>query len=120
MLKNFDYKVKKSEDCVLINVNNWTQTSKIQVQKISGKASMTYVTRVLDVNYCSEAFDSKPIQKGDIVLLSRVSAEVAPMRSYDLGDGQKYFNVPITQIMGIFKEDKISLDSLDMVFNKVY
>lgn len=119
MLKNFNYKVKKSEDCVLININNWVQYSPLEIQKMNGKTSISYITEVLDINYYTESFSSKPIQKGDTVLISRVSAEVASMRGYDLGDGQKYYNIPITQVMGVFKEHKVNFESLEMIFNKV-
>lgn len=119
MLKNLDYNVKKSEDCVLINVNNWIQPSEIEVQKINGKASISCITQALQINYHSDVYGSKPIKVGDRILITKVAAEIAPMRSYDLGDGQKYYNVPLTQILGVFKDSEISFDSLEMVYNKV-
>lgn len=119
MLKNLDYKVKKSEDCALININNWVQPSEIEVRKINGKASISCITQALDVNYCSDIYEPEPINPGDSIFITKVAAEIASMRSYDLGDGQKYYNIPLTQILGVFKKPEISFDSLEMVYNKI-
>lgn len=122
MLECLDYKVLKSEDSILINVNNWVYPSGLSIQKISGKASISYITKALDCHYVSDVFKEytdSTINKGDYILLTRVASEVASMRSYDLGDGQKYFNVPIQQVLGTFKNNDISLDSLEMLYNKI-
>ena len=114
----FDYKVKKSEDCVLINCNDWVQPSAIQICKLSGKITPTYITNALDVHAHSSHFLDYPVKKGDTVLITKVASEVASMRSFQLEDNNKYFNVPFMQILGIFK-GKISFESLTMIYDKI-
>ena len=59
MLKNFDYKVPKSENCVLININNWLKPKGrlLAIQKISGRNSTTYITEALKTNITEKLSD---------------------------------------------------------------
>ena len=118
MLENFDYKVKRTEDCVLINTNNWIQMSNFEIRKISGKSYITYIAEALDIHTHSEEFTNCPIKKGSYMLLTKVASEVAGMSSFEI-DGNKFFNVPIMQVLGIFKNNEISLNNLEMLYNKV-
>lgn len=115
----FDYKVKKSEDCVLINCNDWIQSSAIQICKISGKSSPSCITTALDVHAHSKHFLNCPISKGDIILLTKVASDVASMRSFQLEDNKNYFNLPFMQVLGIFKDKKINYDNLEMIYDKI-
>lgn len=110
-----DYKVSKTEDCSLINVNNWIPTSDIITQSIKGRISASFVTEVLEENFKEDY----GVSKGDYILITKVASEIAPMRSYDLNDGNKYFNLPISQIIGKFTDKKISLSSLELIEGKV-
>lgn len=110
-----DYKVPRTEDCLLMDVNAWVPTSTIVSQSIKGKLSASYVTTVLDENFKEDY----GISKGDTILITRISSEIAPMRSYDLNDGKKYFNLPISQVIGKFKNSEISLESLQLIDGKV-
>lgn len=115
----FDYKVKKSEDCILVDVENWKQVSDIEIRKIKGNKSITYITEVLDIHIHSESFKNLKVSKGDYVLLSKVASEIMSFRSFNLEGSSKYFNVPFLQIMGVFKDQKISYDSLEMIYDKI-
>lgn len=110
-----DYKVSKTEDCSLINVNNWIPTSDIITQNIKGRISASFVTEVLEENFKEDY----GVSKGDYILITKVASEIAPMRSYDLNDGNKYFNLPISQIIGKFTDKKVSLSSLELIEGKV-
>ena len=110
-----DYKVSKTEDCSLINVNNWIPTSDIITQSIKGRISASFITEVLEENFKEDY----GVSKGDYILITKVASEIAPMRSYDLNDGNKYFNLPISQIIGKFTDKKISLSSLELIEGKV-
>ena len=115
----FDYKVKKTEDCVLIGCEDWIQPSTLQICKISGKSNISYITKALDVHFHSKHFLDCPIKKGDTILLTKVASEIASMRSHKLEDNNNYFDVPIMQVLGIFKDNKISLNNLEMIYDKV-
>lgn len=110
-----DYKVTRTEDCALMDVNNWVPTSDIISQNIKGKMSASFVTEVVDENFK----ENYGILKGDCILITKVASEIAPMRSYDLNDGKKYFNLPISQIIGKFENKEISLNTLKLIMGKV-
>lgn len=110
-----DYKVIRTEDCALMDVNNWVPTSDIISQSIKGKMSASFVTEVIDENFKEDY----GILKGDYMLITKVASEIAPMRSYDLNDGKKYFNLPVSQIIGKFENKEISLNALKLILGKV-
>lgn len=110
-----DYKVTKTEDCALIDINNWVPTSDIIFQSIKGKTSASFVTEVIDENFKEDY----GVSKGDYVLITKIASEVAPMRSYDLNDGKKYFNLPISQIIGKFENKEVTLSALQLIAGKV-
>lgn len=110
-----DYKVKRTEDCALMDVNNWIPTSDIISQSIKGKTSTSFVTEIIDENFKEDY----GVSKGDYMLITKVASEIAPMRSYDLNDGKKYFNLPVSQIIGKFENKEISLNSLRLISGKV-
>lgn len=113
-----DYKVKKTEDCIIMDTKNWIQNSMFEIQKLNGKKSISYITEVIDVHESSSVFKNSKIKKGAYVLLSKVASEIASMRSYEI-DNKSYFNAPIMQVMGIFKNNEISLSNLEMLYDKI-
>ena len=118
MIKNFDYKVPATTNCVLININNWlTYEGKLlQNQKISGKLSPTFITTALATNLEKDS----SIKEFDTLLISRVASDVAPYKSHTLfEDNQKYYNVPVSQVLGIFKNHSATFDNLQMLSDKV-
>ena len=110
-----DYKVDRTEDCALMNVNNWISTSDIVSQNIKGKLSISCITEILEENFKEDY----GVHKGDYVLITKVASDIAVMRSYSLTDNSKYFNLPISQIIGRFKGNNVSLTSLELLKGKV-
>lgn len=109
---NFD--VKRLENKVLIDIENWLQnTNSITIHRMSGKSYLSYITRALEVGKITEDKSSLKIKKGDTILLTRVASEIAVSpTSYYTVNNKKYFNVPLSQIIGVFKE--ISLETLEL------
>lgn len=115
-MNNFDYKVKRNEDCILIDIDNWLQNEEqlISIQKISGRLTPTCITEVLDLYIKSPQWEGCPLQKGDKVLISQVATDVAPFRNFKIENNDRYCNVPFTQVMGTFNNN-----TLTMLYDKV-
>lgn len=108
----YDFNTKKLESRIQINVDCWLSPagSKISIYKMSGKQSTTCITTAKTVGKKIEE-----IKTGDILLLSKVSCEVATTRgAFYTVNGSRYFDVPLEQIMGTFVND-ITFDSLVML-----
>ena len=115
MLENFDYNVKKTEDCVLIYVNEWVQASDIIIQKINGKYSTSCIAEALKVH--EKNYKSSPIKEGSYMLITSVAADVCRYTNFEI-NGEKFFNLPIMQVLGIFKNNLVSFNSLEMLFDR--
>ena len=113
---NYDFKVSKMEGKVQIDVNKWLQEggNSLQYYKMSGKPYVTYITEVINT------WDNEDFTKGDYVLLSKVAAGIAtsPTSPYEV-DGVKYYNIPISQVMGVFSKNTILFDNLKMLKNNI-
>ena len=116
----FDYKTERSENTILINTKNWLKNDSnlIQEYRISGKAVINGLTEVLDV------YDFLPplqgyLKKGDKVLLSKVASQISNYYAYAINGKKEYHSIPIMQVLGVFKDGHISLDSLSMLFDKI-
>jgi co-chaperonin GroES (HSP10) len=115
-----DYKVARTEDCVLINIANWVCPSEIEIRKMNGKASVSCITEALEVHTHSSVFKNySTVNKGDYLFFTRACSDIASMRNFDIGDGQKYFNAPFSQIIGKFNDNKVSFGSLEILFNNL-
>lgn len=116
-----DFKVPRAEDCVLIDTKRWIQNNLggLTVHKMSGRGIPTYTAKVISVYPKKEIF-KEVIKNEDTVLLTRVASEIAGYKSFEVEVGDKrYFNIPIMQVIGVFSNDKISLDSLTLLFDKI-
>lgn len=116
MIKNLDYKVKRNEDCVLIQVGDWISPSFLSFQKINGKKSITCFTRALASNLINRDFN---IKDGSIIALTSAASDIAGMRGYEMGDGVKYFDTPISQIIGTIEGNEITLNNLRIAPTKI-
>ena len=106
-----DYKVDRSEDCVKINTDKWLtlDTNMLSRYRISGRSVTTYLTRIVDKNLTEKWADTdKELLQDSVVLISRVASEVARNRAYQI-DGENFYDIPITQVMGYFKDNAIDL-----------
>lgn len=116
MLENFDYNVKKTEDCVLIYVNEWVQASDIIIQKINGKYATSCIAEALKVH--EKNYKSSPIKEGSYMFITSVAADICRYTNFEI-NGEKFFNLPIMQVLGVFKDNLINLDSLEMLYDKI-
>lgn len=120
-LINFDYRVDKNINTVLIDTEHWIQDSSniVQRYKISGRSVITYLTEIQD-KFLNEKFSEVDsiLEKGEIVLLSKIASEVARDRAFNINGG-KYYNVPVMQVLGHFKDKIISFDSLNLLYDKI-
>ena len=118
---NFDFKIDKNKDCILINPNNWivNSSNKIQKYRLSGRDVLTYITEILDV-YADKGVLKGFIKPHDTVLLTRVASEVSQYKGFVGPDGDsKYYTIPIMQVIGVFENKNITLDSLNILFDKI-
>lgn len=116
MLENFDYNVKKTEDCALIYVNDWVQASDIIIQKISGKYSVSCIAEALKVH--EHTYKNSPIKEGSYILITKVAADICQYTNFEIY-GKKFFNVPFMQVLGIFRDNLITFDNLTMIYDKI-
>lgn len=118
---DFDFKLDKNENCVLINPDAWVtnDSNLIQKYKMSGRNVITYITRALDV-YAKEDCLIGAINPGDLIFMTRVASEISQYQGF-LGPNkdQKYYTIPIMQVIGVFKDGNISLNSLTLLFDKI-
>lgn len=115
------FKVPRTKDCVVIDTKNWLQNSSqaLTVHRMSGRDIPTYITKVTDENIEKEVF-SNVVKKEDVILLSRIASEVAQARPFEVEVGDKrFYDIPIMQVLGVFKDGVVSLDSLNLLFDKI-
>lgn len=114
-----NFRVKRAENCVLIDTKKWIQNSTLGVYRMSGRPIPTYMAEVLSENLTRECFKNS-VNCGDIVLISRVASDVSQYRAFAIEEEDKrYYNVPIMQILGVFEDKNICLSSLKLLFNKI-
>lgn len=121
-MKNFDYKVNRTENCIMVKTSEWIENNSnlIQTYRLSGRQLPTYFTQVIDENIVDKKFqDSKELLKvGATVLLTRVVSDVAYYRSYEI-ENEKYYDIPVMQVIGTFKNNIISYDNLNLLYDKI-
>lgn len=117
--KNFKYDIKgsRSENCVLINTENWyVNDSNVIVEFNSrGGVSNTFITEVLAENLSGD-YKGK-IGAGDVILITAVAAKLYSARPFSIPidfDSTKYTDVPYQHVIGKF-EKKISFNSLHLL-----
>lgn len=116
-----DFKVPRAKDCVLIDTKEWIQNSAygLTVHRMSGRDIPTYLAKAKSAYLDNQNF-KESLNVGDLLLISRVASEVAQYRTFSIdGEDKRYYNVPVMQILGSFKDNKISFNSLNMLFDKV-
>ncbi len=116
-----DYKVPRTKDCALIDTDKWITPGDnlLQGYKINGKLVKTCITEVIDTNLCSPEFKDL-VKPTDVILMSNVAAEVAPLRSYKRDDTNKnYFDLPIQQVHGIFRNGIVEYKNLEILTDKI-
>jgi len=120
MGKIFDFKTERSKDTILIDTKNWIKNDSniLQEYRMSGKSVVNGLTSILDINCISDSLKGY-LKKGDKVLLSRVASQISDYYAYSIGDGKKYHSIPIMQVLGVFKDNIMSFDNFELLFNKI-
>ena len=116
-----DFKVPRAKDCVLIDTKKWVQTkpSGLTIHRMSGRDIPTYIAKAESIYINKEVFQGE-IREGETLLISRVASETAQYRIFGIDpEDKRYCNIPIMQVLGVFKDDKFSFDSLSLLFDKV-
>ena len=117
---NVDFKVKRTEDCVLIDTKKWlTDGSGISIHRMSGRDVPTGIAQVV----CSYP-EKKELEgittEGDTVLISKVASDISQYRKFGVVRGDdRYFSCPIMQVLGVFRNKEFSINSLEMCTDKV-
>lgn len=116
-----DFKVKRAEDCALIDTKKWVDNAStgITLHRLSGRDIPTGITELKSVYPVKEGLKNI-IKEGDLVLISKVAADISQYRKFAVERGdERYFHVPIMQVYGIFKNHNINYDSFQLVTDKV-
>lgn len=116
-----DLKVPKFKDKVVINTKKWVQNydgSGLGIYRMSGRDLPTYLIKAEEVYDYSERFKGV-INKGDLLFTSRISSEVCSYQTFELEDEGSYNSIPIMQVIGTFKENKVSFNNLTLLFDKI-
>ena len=117
-----NFKVDKTKDCIIINTDEWIQNSENSLKryKMSGRSIITYLTEVVDKNIVSDKFKEADsvLEKGGIVLVSKIASEISRDRAITI-DNKKYYNIPVMQVLGYFEGNKVSFNTLNLLYDKV-
>lgn len=108
----YDFNTSRLKGKVQISINNWVSPEEnlLEIRKITGKSYVTYITKALVVGD-----EVQGINQNDYMLLSKVACDIAttPTVAYEF-EGEKYFNVPSEQILGVFNNNKVTLSELTL------
>lgn len=108
----YDFNTSRLKGKVQISINNWVfpEDNLLEIRKITGNSYITYITKALAVGD-----EVQGINQNDYMLLSKVACDIAttPTVAYEF-EGEKYFNVPSEQILGVFNNNKVTLSELTL------
>lgn len=118
----YDFNVDRNYDSVLIDTQAWVYPDErlIHQYSVTDKAKPTYINNVVAEYIKSEHFIKYKdvLKEGTTILLSRVMSDISIDRQYRLED-KFYCSAPVTQVLGYFKDNKVSLDNLTLLYDKV-
>lgn len=122
-LENFNYNIPytKGWGCVMIESNNWlaNTTSIFQVYNTNGKIGNNGITKIIKTNYNEEMFGTD-LKENDTVLINYLYARALESMSYKIDNTEhKYGNVHVTGVIGKFKDNVISFETLQPLFDYV-
>lgn len=115
-----DFKVKRAENCALIDTKKWiTDGTGITFHRMSGRDIPTFINKVLSVHPVTIQL-KEVVKEGDTVLLSKIASDISQYKKFPIHVGdERYFNCPVMQILGVFKDEEITLESLNMCTDKI-
>lgn len=120
-MKDFVYNIAntKAYGHVMINVNDWYSTSMLSIVNMKGRRVPTNITKVVDINM-APAYKNIPVTIGSLIAISAPATQIARLRNFVLpNDDNIYANVHMSQILGYFKDNILSIDSFVPIYDKV-
>lgn len=125
--KVFDYNIKgaRSENCVLINSDNWVANNSNAIIGVDSRGGManTCITEVLATNYSEDLVNRETVPvAGDTVWLTGVATRLYCPRSFKIPiglDSTRYTDIPFAHIIGIFRHNLVSIATLHLLGNYV-
>jgi len=121
MVKSFIYNIAntKTYGHIMVNVNDWHSDKILQQINLKGKLLPTFITKVVKIN-SAPAYRPVPFKEGDLVALSSIATRVGVLKPFQLpNDPNSYANIHISQILGYFKENKITINNFVPLYDKV-
>lgn len=121
-LKNkitFNIPYTKGWGCVIVNDNDWLEntTSSFQIYNTKGRIANNGIAKIVDINYNKEIFGSN-LEQGNTVLINHLYARALDSMSYKVDKtSNKYGNVHVTAVVGVFENDIISFNTLKPLFD---
>jgi co-chaperonin GroES (HSP10) len=116
-----DFKVPRAKDCVLIDTKKWVQNTScpLTIHRMSGRDIPTYIAKAVSVN-AEKSYFKGIINEGDTLLLTRVASDISQYRTFGVEvDDNRFYNVPIMQVIGTFENGEISFSSLRLILDKI-
>lgn len=116
-----DFKVKRAEDCAIIDTKKWVAdiSTGITIHRLSGRDIPTGIAHVISTYPVKKGLKNL-VQDGDLVLVSKVASDISQYRKFAVDrDDNRYFHLPLMQILGIFEGGIVSYDSLQMLTDKI-
>ena len=117
-MKTIDFNIpySKSENCVIVGARNWVKADGGQL--VTGD-SVTNIQEVYDVGYTS-LFKDFELQRGDKVVLTKVSSNIAYLRPYEIPNIEgKFSNIHWMQLVGKFVNNVLDKEHLQLFYSKV-
>lgn len=121
MLDKFVYNIAntKSYGHVMININDWISTNNLLCINLKGKVLPSKITKAVKIN-SAPAYRPLPFKEGAVIALSAIATRIGLLRPFNIpNDPNGYANVHISQILGYFKNEVLSLDNFQLIYDKV-
>ena len=117
-MKVIDFKVpySRSENCIVVNARDWVKADGGQL--LTGD-KVTNIQEVVGSGYTG-TFTDFTVEKGDKVVLTKASANIAYLRPYEIPDVDgKFANVHWMQVIGKFVDNVVDKEHLQLFYSKV-
>lgn len=115
----YDLANTKSYGHIMVDINDWKSSSLLEQINLKGKLLPTFITTAVKIN-SAPAYRPLPFEEGSTVALSAVATRISFLRPFSLpNDPNSYANVHLSQVLGYFKDNKITIDNFIPIYDKV-
>lgn len=119
---NFVYDIKgsRSENCVLIDTDDWVVNTSNAIIGIDdrGGVSNSFISRVLKVNIHEGSKYYGLVSEGDMIMVTHTSAKVFSQRYFTIPldwDSNHYTDIPMAHVIGKFNDGQITFTSFELL-----